>query len=189
MGGRQRADHVEDVRHGIERGFARFITEGATYLQAALTGTGDFRKAYKGPYDGKHLDSVVRTPRSKTITFKLKTARPDLNWTLAMHVVRSVSAKHDTKEKYDKDPFSCGPYRLKAHAVDKSLTLVRNPHWDPETDPIRNAYPDTFTFEFGFRGAAEHGPADRGPGTDQYAVSRYNGVPPSASRRCCRRPR
>ncbi len=137
---------VEDVRHGIERGFASFTTEGATYLQAALTGSNDFRSVYKGPYSGKHLDSVVTDTAKKTITFHLKTARPDLNWTLAMQSYGAVSAKHDTKEKYDKDP-SGRVHRLRSHSVDKSLTMVRNTHWDPATDPIRNAYPDSFAFE------------------------------------------
>ncbi len=168
---------VEDVRHGIERGFAGFTTEGATYLQAALTGTNDFRSVYKGPYDGKHLDSVVTDTAKKTITFHLKTARPDLNWTLAMQSYGAVSAKHDTKEKYDKDPFSCGPYRLKAHSVDKSLTMVRNPHWDPATDSIRNAYPDTFTFEFGPEALQSTDRLIADSGTDQYAVMAYSGVP------------
>jgi len=168
---------VDDVRHGIERGFASFTTEGATYLQAALTGSNDFRSVYKGPYDGKHLDSVVTDTAKKTITFHLKTARPDLNWTLAMQSYGAVSAKHDTKEKYDKDPFSCGPYRLSQHSVDKSLTMVRNTHWDPATDPIRNAYPDSFAFEFGPEALQTSDRLIADSGTDQYAVMAYSGVP------------
>ncbi|MGA6225714.1 ABC transporter substrate-binding protein [Streptomyces umbrinus] len=168
---------VEDVRHGIERGFASFTTEGATYLQSALTGTNDFRSVYKGPYGGKHLSSVVTDTAKKTITFHLKTARPDLNWTLAMHSYGAVPVKHDTKEKYDKDPVSCGPYRIKQHSVDKSLTLVRNTHWDPATDPIRNAYPDSFVFEFGPEGLQATDRLIADSGNDQFAVMAYSGVP------------
>ncbi|GAA3823427.1 ABC transporter substrate-binding protein [Streptomyces phyllanthi] len=168
---------VEDVRHGIERGFASFTTEGATYLQSALTGTNDFRSVYKGPYGGKHLDSVVTDAAKKTITFHLRTARPDLNFTLAMHTYGAVPVKHDTKEKYDKDPVSCGPYRIKQHSVDKSLTLVRNTHWDPSTDAIRNAYPDSFTFEFGLEALQVTDRLIADSGNDQYAVMAYSGVP------------
>ncbi|MGC5410901.1 ABC transporter substrate-binding protein, partial [Streptomyces sp. DT225] len=119
---------VEDVRHGIERGFASFTTEGAGYAQQALTGTTDFRGKYKGPFSGKHLDSVVIDKAAKTITFKLAEARPDFNFTLAMSSYGAVPVKGDSKEKYDKDPVSAGPYRIKSHSVDKSMTLVRNEH-------------------------------------------------------------
>lgn len=168
---------VDDVRHGIERGFASFTTEGATYVQTWLTGSHDFRSVYKGPYGGKHLDSVVTDTSKKTITFHLRTARPDLNWALAMHSYGAVPVAHDSKEQYDKDPVSCGPYRIRQHSVDKSLTLVRNTHWDPTTDPIRNAYPDSVVFEFGPEALPATDRLIADAGTDQYAVMAYSGVP------------
>ncbi|MFJ4919658.1 ABC transporter substrate-binding protein [Streptomyces sp. NPDC088725] len=168
---------VEDVRHGIERGFASFTTEGAAYTQTALTGKADFRSVYKGPFSGKHLDSVVTDAAKKTIVFHLKLARPDLNFTLAMQAYGAVPVKLDTKEKYDKDPVSAGPYRIKQHAIDKSLTLVRNPHWDPKTDAIRNAYPDSFIFEFGPEKLPLTDRLIADSGDDQYALMAYNGVP------------
>jgi peptide/nickel transport system substrate-binding protein len=33
------------------------------------------------------------------------------------------------------------------YTPEKSLTLVRNPHWDPNTDPGRTAYPDKYVFD------------------------------------------
>ncbi|MFE7465908.1 ABC transporter substrate-binding protein, partial [Streptomyces sp. NPDC057499] len=168
---------VEDVRHGIERGFASFTTEGAGYVQTAMFGTSDYRSKYKGPYSGKHLDAVVTDAKAKTITLKLAEARPDLNFTLAMTSYGAVPVKGDTKEKYDKDPVSCGPYRIKAHSIDKSMTLVRNPHWDPNTDSIRNAYPDSFVYEFGPESLQATDRLIANGGDDQYAVMAYSGVP------------
>ncbi|MFD9115558.1 ABC transporter substrate-binding protein [Streptomyces bottropensis] len=168
---------IDDVRHGIERGFASFTTEGATYVQTWLTGSNDFRSVYKGPYGGKHLSSVVTDTAKKTVTFHLRTARPDLNWALAMHSYGAVPVAHDSKEKYDKDPVSCGPYRIRQHSVDKSLTLVRNTHWDPATDPIRNAYPDSVVFEFGPEALPATDRLIADSGTDRYAVMAYSGVP------------
>ncbi|MCX5310934.1 ABC transporter substrate-binding protein [Streptomyces sp. NBC_00154] len=168
---------VEDVRHGIERGFASFTTEGAGYTQSALVGTSDFRSKYKGPFSGKHLDTIVTDTAKKTITFNLVDARPDLNFTLAMTSYGAVPVKGDTKEKYDKDPVSAGPYRIKSHAVDKSLVMVRNEHWDPATDSIRNAYPDSFAFEFGPETLALADRLIADDGDDQYAFMAYNGVP------------
>ncbi|MFB6992478.1 ABC transporter substrate-binding protein [Streptomyces sp. NPDC056178] len=168
---------VEDVRHGIERSWAPFITEGAAYVQQALTGKGDWRKGYEGPYGGKHLDSIVTDKAKKTITFKLAEARPDFNFTLAMSSYAATPVKLDTKEKYDKQPVSCGPYIVKHRSIDKSMTLTRNKHWDPATDPIRNAYPDSFEFEFGPTSleSADRFIADQGK--DQQMVSIYKSVP------------
>ncbi|WP_225838905.1 ABC transporter substrate-binding protein [Streptomyces sp. NK08204] len=160
---------VDDVRHGFERAFANFITEGASYVQNWLVGSQDYRKSYPGPFKGKHLKSIVTS--GKTVTFHLSEARPDFNYVLAMHSYAPTPVKHDTKQDYDKKPFSNGPYKIKSHTTDKSMVLVRNEHWDPNTDPIRNAYPDEFDFTFGIEQAtaADRLIADVGP--DQYAVS------------------
>ncbi|HZF87648.1 ABC transporter substrate-binding protein [Streptomyces sp.] len=160
---------VDDVRHGIERCFANFVTEGAFYVQTWLTGSAEYRKSYPGPYGGKHLKSIETS--GKTITFHLSEARPDFNYVLAMHSYAPTPVKKDTKEKYDKKPFSNGPYRVESHTTDKSMVMVRNEHWDPKTDPIRNAYPDRFEFTFGIEplNAADRLLADSGK--DQYAVS------------------
>ncbi|MGW3460522.1 ABC transporter substrate-binding protein [Streptomyces olivaceoviridis] len=161
---------VDDVRHGFERAFANFITEGAVYAQTWLTGTQEYRKSYPGPFKGnKHLKSI--TTSGKTITFHLSEARPDFNYVVAMHSYAPNPVKHDTKQNYDKKPFSNGPYKIKSHQTDKSMVLVRNEHWDPKTDPIRNAYPDEFDFTFGIEAetAADRLIADSG--NDQYAVS------------------
>lgn len=168
---------VEDVRHGFERCWAKFITEGATYAQTALTGKDDWRSAYEGPYGGKRLDAITVDKAKKTITFNLALARPDFNFTVAMHSYGAVPVKLDTKEKYDKKPVSCGPYVVKHRAIDKSITWTRNKHWDPATDPIRNAYPDTFEFEFGPQGLdlADRMIADSGK--DQQTISIYANVP------------
>lgn len=169
---------VEDVRHAFERSFAKFITEGANYAQMALTGAGGkWRDEYEGPYGGKHLDAIVIDKAKKTITFNLKEAKPDFNFTLAMHSYAAVPVKLDTKEKYDKNPVACGPYKIKNHTTDKSMTLTRNKNWDAATDSIRNAYPDGFEFTFGIEtlDGTDRFIADQG--NDQFAVSIYKGVP------------
>ncbi len=169
---------VEDVRHGFERSWAPFVTEGADYAQRALTGKGgDWRDAYEGPYKGKHLDSIVIDKAKRTITFKLAESKPDFNFTLAMHSYAAVPVKMDTKEKYDKKPVASGPYKIKAHTTDKSMVLIRNKHWDPKTDSIRNAYPDGFEFTFGVETLDSVDRLISSQGNDAYGVSIYKGVP------------
>ncbi|KMS72086.1 ABC transporter [Streptomyces viridochromogenes] len=160
---------VDDVRHGIERCFANFITEGAFYVQTWLTGSAEYRKSYPGPYGGKHLKSIETS--GKTITFRLSEARPDFNYVMAMHSYAPTPVKKDTKQDYDKKPVSNGPYRVKTHVTDKSMTLVRNEHWDPATDPIRNAYPDQFDFTFGIEQLTAIDRLLADAGKDQYATS------------------
>ena len=162
----------KDVRHTFERLFASFITEGPRYVQQWLIG-GD---KYKGPYDGKKLDSIEVD--GKTITFKLKEAHADFNFMVAMRGFSIVPKKHDTKEKYDKHPLSCAPYKIESRSIGKGATLVRNEHWVAETDPLRNAYPDKFVFQFGFQSLASTDRYIADNGNDQYAMSIFNEVAP-----------
>lgn len=161
---------TDDVKHTFERLFASFITEGPRYVQNWLEGG----KAYKGPYGGKHLDSIEVS--GNTITFRLNEARGDFNFTLAMRGYALVKKSKDTKEKYDKQPFSCGPYRIDSRQIGKSMTYVRNEHWDASTDSIRNAYPDKFVFQFGFQSLASTDRYIADSGNDQYAMSIFNEV-------------
>ncbi|WP_328679332.1 ABC transporter substrate-binding protein [Streptomyces sp. NBC_01261] len=161
---------MDDVRHTFERLFASFITEGPRYVQQFLAG-GD---KYTGPYEGKNLDSIEID--GKTVTFRLNEARGDFNFTLAMRGYSLVKKSKDTKEKYDKKPFSCAPYKIEARSIGKSLTYSRNAHWDPATDPIRNAYPDKFVFQFGFETLTSTDRYIADKGNDQYTMSIFNEV-------------
>ncbi|MGW1958459.1 ABC transporter substrate-binding protein [Streptomyces sp. NPDC001920] len=163
---------MDDVRHTFERLFATFITEGPRYVQNWLEGG----EKYKGPFDGKSLDSIEID--GKTVTFRLNEPRTDFNYTLAMRGYSLVSKKKDTKEKYDKRPFSCGPYKIGDRQIGKSMTFVRNEHWDPKTDPIRNAYPDKYVFQFGYELVASTDRWIADKGNDQYAVPIFNEVAP-----------
>ncbi|MFE3164668.1 ABC transporter substrate-binding protein [Streptomyces sp. NPDC059224] len=161
---------MDDVRHTFERLFASFVTEGPRYVQQWLAG-GD---KYKGPYDGKKLASIEVSGR--TITFTLNEARTDFNYTLGMPGYGLVNKKKDTKEKYDKRPYSLGPYKIDSRSIGKSMTYVRNEHWDPATDAIRNAYPDKYIFQFGFQPVASTDRYIADKGNDQYAMSIFNEV-------------
>jgi peptide/nickel transport system substrate-binding protein len=139
-----------DIRHTIERQYAKFIFDGPTYVQTWLSGA-DYRKALPGGgFDGKHLPaSVLDTPDDKTVVFHFGQPRPDLPQTLAMAGYAVVPAKGDTKERYEKKPVATGPYKIAENKVGKTLKLVRNTHWDPKTDSVRHQYVDGFTFQFG----------------------------------------
>ncbi|ANW18329.1 ABC transporter substrate-binding protein [Streptomyces clavuligerus] len=136
-----------DVRHTIERMYAKFIADGPSYIQSWLSGK-DYRKALPdGPYKGKGLpDSVLATPDAKTVVFKFKQPQPDLPQALAMPGYSIVPKKADTKEKYDKAPVALGPYKIADYKPGKSIKLVKNDQWDAKTDAVRHQYPDGFDF-------------------------------------------
>ncbi|MEV7118575.1 ABC transporter substrate-binding protein [Kitasatospora griseola] len=163
-----------DVKYSIERTYASFIKGGPTYIQQWISGD-DYRGAYAGPYDGKSLDAVT-TPDDKTVVIQFKDVHTDANFTLAMTGYGIVPKAHDTKEEYDKKPFSSGPYQITEHVNDRSLDLERNPNWDPATDPIRNAYPDKWHMTFGVQAqqSTERFIADNGD--DKNAFSFHNQV-------------
>ncbi|MFE9763285.1 ABC transporter substrate-binding protein [Streptomyces sp. NPDC005808] len=138
-----------DIRHTIERLYDPFITDGPTYIQQWLSGSGTtYRDAYEGPFKGKHLpDTVLATPDAKTVVFNFKTPQPDLAQALAMAGYSIVPEKTDTKEKYDTDPVAVGPYKIQEFKPGKSMSLVKNTNWDADTDPMRHQYVDGFNIE------------------------------------------
>ncbi|MFJ1744865.1 ABC transporter substrate-binding protein [Streptomyces sp. NPDC088116] len=130
-----------DIKYGIERIWAQdVISGGPLYLQQAL----DPEMTYRGPYKDTSL-KAIETPDDKTIVFKLPKPNADFEQMLAMPSGSPVKAAKDTRSKYGLDPFSSGPYIFQSYRPNQSLVLVRNPHWDKSSDPIRAALPDKIT--------------------------------------------
>ncbi|MEU5045242.1 ABC transporter substrate-binding protein [Streptomyces griseorubiginosus] len=166
-----------DVRHTVERQYAKFIFDGPTYLQTWLSGA-DYRKALPdGGFGKKHLpDSVLATPDDKTVVFHFDTARPDLPQTLAMAGYAIVPAKGDTKEKYDKAPVATGPYKIASNKVGKELVLTKNTNWDPKTDSVRHQYANGFDFQFGITESTQTKRLIADQGEDKNAIQLTGGV-------------
>jgi peptide/nickel transport system substrate-binding protein len=139
----------KDIKYSIERLYADFETQGPQYIQSWLYGP-DYRKLYKGPYSGQEIpDTVLGTPDEKTIVFHFKDAHADAPYAMAMPVTAPVEKSKDDKGAYNNHPVSSGPYMISSYKPGKSLVFKRNPYWDPKTDPIRNAYPDSWNFQLG----------------------------------------
>jgi peptide/nickel transport system substrate-binding protein len=137
----------QDIKYGIERLYASFETQGPTYVQTWLSGT-NYRQTYSGPYTGTSLpNSLIATPNSKTIVFNFQSAHSDTPYAMAMPNISPVPKAKDTKQNYNNNPVSSGPYQIASYQPGKSLVFTRNKYWDPKTDPIRNAYPDKWNLE------------------------------------------
>ncbi|MFI2651343.1 ABC transporter substrate-binding protein [Micromonospora fulviviridis] len=169
----------KDVAYGLARSFAANLNEGPHYIQQWLYPGGAYNASYQGPYDGgKAAPDGVETPDDRTIRFTFPQPHCDLPYAAALPTTAPVPAAKDTRANYDLRPFSSGPYKVKSYERDIALELERNPNWDPKTDPIRNAYPNTIRVTFGLEQAqiAERLVADAP--ADQAALS-WTDVPPA----------
>jgi len=163
-----------DVAYGIARSFSDYGVQGPQYLQSAL----DPDRAYKGPYTGQLLPPNVETPDAKTIIFKFTEPHPELPFLLEFTTSTPVPQAKDTKEQYDLTFVSSGPYRTKEYKKDVSLTLEKNPNWDPASDPIRKQYADSIVFEMTVDSENQTNRLKAASGNDASAIMAAN-VPPT----------
>ncbi|MFI0149394.1 ABC transporter substrate-binding protein [Streptomyces lydicus] len=176
----------KDIRHSIERLYAKFITDGPTYVQTWLSGAGtSYRKALPdGPYKGDHLPkSVLDTPDDKTVIFHFKQPQSQLPYALTMpgYSVVPDSAK-DTKDAYDVAPVCSGPYKIASFKSGKAMQLVRNKNWDPKTDPMRHQYPDGYNITFNHQASDSTKRLMSDQGEAKNAVSFTNSVDPTLTK-------
>jgi peptide/nickel transport system substrate-binding protein len=148
-----RAVTSKDVKYAIQRGFSAAVPNGyaSTYF-AVIEGA---------PEPGqKQIPDIkgIQTPDNQTIVFRL--SEPSgafveaLSLPLSAPVPEEYASKYDAKtpSQYGDYQVATGPYRIQAdssgkitYKPGKSMTLVRNPNWDPETD-FRPAYANQIDF-------------------------------------------
>jgi peptide/nickel transport system substrate-binding protein len=131
-----------DVKYAIERGFNRTVRNGYVRSYFPLAGS---EKASGGEISG------ITTPDRHTIVFRLSkpfaatTARA-LSVPITIPVPKSYAARFDAEHlnpyrvQPQRQAFT-GPYMIQSYTPDRSITLVRNPEWNPRTDR-RPAYLD-----------------------------------------------
>ncbi|QHY98290.1 Heme-binding protein A precursor [Streptomyces sp. S4.7] len=138
----------KDVKYAIERSnFApEALSNGPTYFKAYLDGG----EKYKGPYKDKSAEGLksIETPDDQTIVFKLNKPFADFDYLATFSQTAPVPQAKDKGAEYVKQISSSGPYKFESYNEGRSATLVRNPHWDKATDPIRPALADKITIKF-----------------------------------------
>ena len=136
----------QDVKYAVERTYAKGVLPiGPGYFSVLLKDP-----AYPGPYKdktpGKMGLTSVATPDPATIVFHLQKPFSDFDYVAALPQTVPVPPAKDTGANYQLHPVSTGPYKFQSYQLDKQFTLVRNPHWDPATDPNRKQLADKFVF-------------------------------------------
>lgn len=139
---------MEDIKFGLERtmDLQTFPESPGFYSTQYYEGGAD----YEGPYTGNGAELDAISIDGQTVTIKMATPFPDMPYWMSFPAngpIPTDPAKNDPA-KYRLHPLATGPYKFADYTPKKSLTLVRNEYWDPETDPGRTAYPDGYEMDF-----------------------------------------
>ncbi|PRX98574.1 ABC transporter substrate-binding protein [Allonocardiopsis opalescens] len=142
---------AEDIKYAIARsnyGEAR-LPNGPTYFAQLLADSED----YEGPYaEGAEDDPLagfdgIETPDDYTLVFHLNEPFSDFPYLMMIPQTAPVPAEEDTGEQYQANVVSSGPYMFEdSYQPGEQFNMIRNPEWDPTTDPVRSALPDRIEF-------------------------------------------
>lgn len=137
----------KDVAYGVLRSIDKTtFPNGPRYFDDLLK----LPAGYMGPFTTPGVDtsSAITTPDDQTIVFHLKQPIGQFDQFAQIPMASPVPQAKDTGAKYQEHVISSGPYMFDSYQAGKSLSLKRNPNWDPATDPNRKALPDAITVAF-----------------------------------------
>ncbi|MCZ4068623.1 ABC transporter substrate-binding protein [Microbacterium sp. NE2HP2] len=155
-----------EMEFGISRAWDPQIGIGSPYLKSVIDAPAD----YQGPYVSGDLPTI-ETPDEKTIVFHLKAPFPEFDNVLAQPNAVPFPIGSGGGDEFINDVIASGPYTLDAYTPGSTIKLVRNEHWEPETDDVRKAYPDQWQFDIGIDGATIDERMIAGQGADQNAIA------------------
>jgi peptide/nickel transport system substrate-binding protein len=127
----------KDVKYAVERTFDRAVlANGPSYFPNLLAGNA---AKYPGPFKNKSKNLMgltsVTTPNPTTVVFHLNRKFADFNYVVAFPQTAPVPPAKDTGANYQTHPLSTGPYKFQSFQLNKQYTLVKNPNWNPATNP------------------------------------------------------
>ena len=137
----------QDVKYAVERTYARSVLPHGPELLpgAAAPQTRPTRaRTWTGPRT-IGLTSVT-TPNPTTIVFHLQHPFSDFDYVVAIPQTVPVPPAKDTGANYQLHPISTGPYMFQSYTLNKQFTLVKNPNWNPATDPQVKQLADKMVF-------------------------------------------
>jgi ABC-type transport system substrate-binding protein len=136
---------ADEVAFGIKRSFDEddFPTgPGTAYSTPYFLGG----KKYKGPYaSGDDFEGV--TVDGNTLTLKMAKPFPEMDYYGIFPAMGPVPLDAKVPD-YGLAPQSTGPYKIQKYVPNQELILVKNDQWDPNSDPARHQYADSYDFKF-----------------------------------------
>jgi len=143
--------HAADVVAGLTRLVATgSLSPFASYFHV-IDGADAFASHHARTLSG------VTAPDDRTVVIKLARPVNDLLWILALPAAAAVPADLTSQPRPAPAAISpSGPYMLApdGYVPETSIHLVRNPAWQPSTDPVRPAYVDEIRVTIEADGAA-----------------------------------
>jgi peptide/nickel transport system substrate-binding protein len=135
----------QDVKFGIERSFDRTtFPDGAPYSNQYFLHGDTYQGPYRtpGPYPGVQV-------HGDTLVLKMSQPFPDLPYWASFPAISPIPpGRASDPATYKNHPWATGPYKIQNYSPGRSMVLVRNPQWDPATDPGRHQYVDKLVFDF-----------------------------------------
>ncbi|MGI8523732.1 MAG: ABC transporter substrate-binding protein [Nocardioides sp.] len=138
---------AKDVLFGIQRSMdAKAFPTGPGQYYSNVYFKGGSK--YGGPYSDPNGKFQAATLSGNTITIHMDKPFPDMPYWGAFPAMGPIpQGSQSDPATYKKHPLSTGPYMIKKYTAAKELQLVKNPNWDPTTDPARTQYPDGYDFK------------------------------------------
>ncbi|MFC4331057.1 ABC transporter substrate-binding protein [Streptomyces andamanensis] len=135
-----------DFAHAVERTLDPAFSTDDDLMRRRLLGLSGAERM-----SGAELPSgAVGTPDDRTVVFRLAAPCADFGVALSgpsgVPVPRSWTGKPPSAQA----PPTTGPYKITKADLSGgkgTVELARNPRWQPDSDPLRTAYPDRFTVE------------------------------------------
>ena len=140
------------------------VLPGRRHVQGSLQG--------QVPYKGVEVNG-------NDITIKMSQPFPEMDYYASFPVFTAIPQAKDTREEYGNHPLATGPYMFSDYKPGSSLTLVKNPNWDPATDPGRIQAVDEWVFKFGEDTAKIENTILSDTGDGQTTMSYDNITPPT----------
>ncbi len=135
----------EDWIWGIKRSFDRdTFPIGAGFSNEYFI-DGD---TYKGPYTDPDAEWDGATVEGNTLTIKMSKPFPTMPYWGSFPAMSPMPEDASAPDEYLQHPLATGPYMFGDYTPGESLQLVRNPEWDPASDPGRTQYPDEYDMTF-----------------------------------------
>ena len=136
-----------DIAYAAARSLAHQELPGGPTFQDEFLKGGD---TYKGPFrDPATKFAGAQAPDAKTVVFHLAKPMASFPYFASFSQFSPIPKARDNKDQYTNHPIATGPYMFKSYAAGETVTLVKNPNWDPVSDAARHQLPDSIVFKFG----------------------------------------
>jgi peptide/nickel transport system substrate-binding protein len=140
----------DDIKYAFERQFMASVEAGYSFYYDILEGSSAFERGESEEIDG------VECIGDKSIVFRL--TEPAADWPHRVSLPATAPVPRSLASGYDDDAtsdygmhsVSSGPYYLTGWVPQNSISLKRNPYWDPKTDSVRSALVDEVVWKQGY---------------------------------------